>query len=90
VALERELGGYWVKIHGNEFQRAGLPDIMGSCEGLFFGLEVKLEGGDYEPIQREEARLIKIKGKATAACIHNPDEAVTVVRKALRRTKTRR
>jgi len=91
AALENEVGGYWVKIWGGgDYQRAGLPDIMGSCEGLFFGLEAKLPGGDYEPLQRHEAKEIKAKGKGIAACVHSPEEALKVVRAALRRTKARR
>lgn len=89
--LERDVGGYWIKIWGGgNYQRAGLPDLIGCVEGLFFGLEVKQPGGDYDPLQRYEAQQIKIKGEGTARCVHSPEEALAVVRKALRRTKTRR
>jgi hypothetical protein len=89
MTLHTEVGGYWVKIHGGPFQRVGLPDLIGCVNGLFFGLEVKLEGETYEPIQEREAIEIRHKGQGVAACIHSPREAVDVVRKALSQAKTR-
>src|SRR4051812_7298348 len=34
-------GAYLRKIHGNQFQHAGIPDLVGCIEGAFVGLEVK-------------------------------------------------
>lgn len=33
-----------VKIHGGPMQQAGLPDIIGTVRGVFFGLEIKQPG----------------------------------------------
>lgn len=37
-------GFFLVKIHGSEMQQAGLPDLIGCCNGRFIGLEVKDPG----------------------------------------------
>jgi|SRR6516164_1837088 hypothetical protein len=87
IDLRPAVGGYWVKIHGSPFQRIGLPDLIGCCEGLFFGLEVKMPGEDYEPIQRREAYDIITQGKGIAACVHSSEEAIAVVKQALRKAK---
>lgn len=34
-------GGFWFKVHGSAFQRAGIPDIVGCYRGQFVALEVK-------------------------------------------------
>lgn len=88
--LETKIGGYWVKIHGSEYQKAGLPDLIGCVDGLFFGLEVKRPGRTYDPLQEYEATEIKTRGKGVAACVHSPAEAVDVVRKTISKTKRRR
>jgi len=43
-ALSARVGGFWCKIHGGPFQKAGLPDIVGCVDGKFFGIEVKMPG----------------------------------------------
>ena len=87
MALHQSVGGYWVKVHGSPYQRVGLPDLIGCVQGLFIGLEVKLPGGDYEPIQRHEAGRIIRQGKGIAACVHSPEEAIAIVHKGVRRKK---
>lgn len=37
----RERGYYVEKIHGSEFQAAGIPDLIGFAPGFGFGIEVK-------------------------------------------------
>lgn len=39
--LEAE-GGWWFKVHGGPFQRAGVPDIVGCWKGRFIGIEAKM------------------------------------------------
>jgi len=85
MGLEYEVGGWWVKIHGGPYQRAGLPDLIGCVKGLFFGLEVKLPREDYDALQLYEAEKIERLGHGIAACVHTPEEALTVVRQALSR-----
>jgi hypothetical protein len=80
LALNAELGGYWVKIHGSPYQRAGLPDIIGCINGLFFGLEVKMPGEELEPLQDLEIKAIRTKGKGYATHVTSVEEAVKFVR----------
>ena len=75
---------------GSPIARGHTSDIIGCVDGLFFGLEVKHPGGDYEPIQRHEAQRIIEQGHGVAACVHSPEEAVDVVRAALRRAEASR
>ena len=44
-ALQEEFGGFWFKIHGGPFQRAGLPDLCGIVDSKTFFLEVKMPDG---------------------------------------------
>ena len=84
--LDREVGGWWVKIWGGPFQASGLPDIIGCVEGYFFGFEVKVpEKGKASPIQLKVLHDIKTKGGACAAIVTSADEAVELVRLTLRR-----
>lgn len=47
------------KVHGGMFQEAGIPDIVGCKEGIFFALEVKTQTG--KPTKLQEYTLKKIK-----------------------------
>lgn len=86
-ALEEEVGGWWVKIHGGPFQDAGIPDLIGCVEGRFFALEVKCEDGRVSSIQTVTMDKIRRKGQGVAAVVLTPEEAVDVVRQALRLSK---
>lgn len=37
----RDAGAFAEKIHGNEYTRIGMPDILASYRGVFIGIEVK-------------------------------------------------
>lgn len=37
-----EDGGFYIKIHGGMFQRAGIADILGIKDGRFIAIEVKI------------------------------------------------
>ena len=50
-ALSARVGGFWCKIHGGPFQKAGLPDIVGCVDGKFFGIEVKMPGKEPTALQ---------------------------------------
>ena len=78
--LEKEIGGFWFKVHGGPFQRSGLPDLIGSVDGLFFGLEVKCPDGDEPtPLQKKTLKQIKEKGKGIAVVVTSPQEALDIV-----------
>jgi Holliday junction resolvase len=61
-------GGYWRKIHGGMFQ-AGLPDLVGCVEGLFFGFEVKMDNEDATELQKEELEAIRDGGGIAVGAI---------------------
>jgi|SRR5215831_30123 len=89
LRLTENVGGYFVKIHGSPYQRAGLPDILGCVEGLFFGLEVKLPGEKPTPLQEYEMKAIRTLGKGHAAVVTSPEQAVSLVKHALARAHKR-
>lgn len=39
-----EIGAYFVKIHGSNFQEPGIPDIISCYKGYFIGIETKAPG----------------------------------------------
>lgn len=84
-ALHREVGGYWIKIHGSPFQTRGIPDIIGCCEGKFFGLEIKQPGKEHTltDYQKYNIGMIEDKGKGVAAMITTAEEAVTLVKRGI-------
>jgi hypothetical protein len=90
--LTKEVGGWWVKIHGGPYQAAGIPDLVGCVEGLFFALEVKRpdDTKGASPIQLRTMKKIRTKGQGIACIVESPEEAIEVVRTALRKTKARR
>jgi Holliday junction resolvase len=82
--LEKEVGGWWFKVHGSMFQVAGVPDLVGCVNGMFFALEVKTEDGDTSEIQDETIRRIKLEGGG-ATVVVTPKEAVAFVKEHLRK-----
>ena len=40
-----------MKIHGNKFQKAGIPDLLLMKEGRAFFIEVKTKSGRVSPLQ---------------------------------------
>lgn len=79
------LEGYFAfKVHGSEFMMAGLPDIIVCADGRFIGLETKLPStrGNVSPRQSYvHSQIVNAGGVAVVVC--SPDEALTVVKKAL-------
>lgn len=88
--LEREVGGFWFKVHGSEYQDAGLPDLIGCRGGLFFGFEVKTDSGEPSRIQLETIKKIKMNGGGVASVVTTPEEAIFLVRQALAISEGRR
>jgi hypothetical protein len=82
--LESEIGGYWFKLWGSKFQPAGLPDLC--C--VLLAVEVKRPGEETSEIQDERHDQIRRSGGIVVTAT-NPDEAVELVRAALRRAAPR-
>lgn len=76
--LEKYPAAYLRKIHGNAYQHAGTPDIVGCIEGYFVGLEVKTPNGRLSRIQEIEGEEI-IKAKGIYGCVIDAEEALEVV-----------
>lgn len=70
-------GGWWVKIHGSPFQRAGIPDIIGCYKGRFTAIEAKIEGNSPTLIQQEVMKLLKQAG-ARVGVAYTVEEAISI------------
>ncbi len=66
------------KVHGGPFQKAGIPDLVGCVDGLFFALEVKMPGETPKPIQHAMITLIQISG-GLAAYVDTVESAVSKI-----------
>jgi hypothetical protein len=73
---------YLRKIHGNPFQHAGIPDIVGCVKGYFIGLEVKTATGRITKIQDLEGLEI-IKAKGIYGVVTNETQALEIIKKGL-------
>lgn len=84
----RAQGWFCFKVHGSEFMMAGLPDVIVCAEGLFIGLETKEpeKANNTSPRQDYVHGLIREAG-GIAIVVTSVDEAVEVVRKAIRESK---
>lgn len=90
-ALNREVGGWWFKVWGGPFMPAGIPDLIGCVNGMFFAFEVKLPKASSKPsmIQLETIRDIVMKGGGVATIVRSPEEAVQIVYQTLARATRR-
>jgi len=83
-ALKRNVGGFWIKIHGGPFQKAGMPDLLGCVCGRFFALEVKRkEQYKIDDVQIMTIKLIQMAG-GFATIVFTPYQAVKYVKTCLR------
>lgn len=58
-----EQGCYFVKYWGGgQFTKAGIPDILCSCNGLFIGIEIKAPNGKPSPLQIHNLKKIDESG----------------------------
>ena len=83
-ALRKE-GGFWFKSHGNMYQMAGLPDIIGCYKGRFVGIEVKRpsrkESG-VSPIQAHRLKQIAEAGGISGVA-SSVEDALAILHKNL-------
>jgi hypothetical protein len=83
---EKFPSGLFFHVHGNPFQEAGIPDIIGCVEGQFFGFEVKEPDGEPTKIQIHFGVRIKTSG-GIFALVEEPEEAILVISNWLHRQK---
>ena len=76
----RKKGAFCFKVWGNEHMMVGLPDIMGTFKGRFFGLEVKMpeSRGNVSPAQQLRQQQIRAAG-GVAEVVCSVSEAVAVM-----------
>ena len=72
-----------MKYHGSAITKAGIPDILGGREGLFFAFEVKTPKGKTTKIQDYTLKEINDNGAGIARVVDNPKDAVTIVQTVL-------
>lgn len=61
------------KFHASEFDPPGIPDIIGSINGRFVGLECKMEGNRYSDFQKAKMRLISAAGGVACGVMQMDD-----------------
>lgn len=91
-AVREAYPGCWdAKIHGNGYQRSGIPDLLFCVEGRFVGIEVKHQKpgeseehmlGRVTMIQKRELRNIK-KAGGVAGVAWTVEQALDIVASAL-------
>ena len=65
---------YYFKVHGNGFQKVGIPDIVACINGKFTGIEVKRPGGKPSPLQIANIEQIRNNG-GSAEIVYSFEEA---------------
>lgn len=81
----KQLGGYWIKTHGNPFQKSGLSDIIGCFQGRFIALEVKLPKKRSNLTLRQKIFLQKIKeAGGISAVITSQEEVINLLKPLLK------
>lgn len=84
-ALDKEVGGHWMKIHGSQFQTKGIPDLLGCVAGLFFALEVKCDSSKYGASDYQLYNIKQIHDSGgMAAVVESPEEAVELVKRHIK------
>lgn len=74
---------YHYKVHGNGFQRSGIPDIIACIKGRFVGIEVKKPGGIVSNLQKINIEEIKKSG-GVGIMVYSFEEAKQVIDELLR------
>ena len=78
-ALRAE-GGWWFKVHGGPFQQAGVPDIVGVFDGVFFGVEVKLPGRPHPVTKLQRYTLHRIHAaRGVAVVVESVQDALDAI-----------
>ena|ERR1051325_7085517 len=79
-ALRKEYPtGFFVKIHGSQFQHAGLPDLICCVKGRFIGMEIKTPTGEPTLLQLQTLRDI-CRAEGQAVVVRSCEEALKAVR----------
>lgn len=84
-ALQKEFPrSFFFKTHGGPYQRAGIPDIIGSVEGSFIGIEVKVPGRENTLTDLQQHTIDQINESGGLAFMStNPEDAIDRIKKFL-------
>jgi hypothetical protein len=74
----------FLKIHGNQFQNIGIPDMLCCVKGRFVALEVKTARGKVSLAQQLMMKRIQ-KALGVSAVVRTVEEALETVRTAIKR-----
>jgi hypothetical protein len=72
--LITRMGGWWVKTHGDQFSRPGIPDLLVCYKGFFAGIEMKSATGT--PSDDQERELARIKDAGGLSIVARSAEQV--------------
>jgi ribosomal protein L25 (general stress protein Ctc) len=61
------------KFHASEYDPVGIPDIIGSIEGFFVGIEAKLDTNRFSDAQKAKIRAINRTGGIAAGIVGAKD-----------------
>jgi len=73
MAVARSLGWYPIKIHGNAFQLAGLPDVLAVKDGRAAWMEAKRPGCTTSEIQKRRIKELTATGCPVAVVFSAED-----------------
>ena len=68
----------WLKIHGNQYQEAGTPDLHITYRGYSFWIELKTDAGRVSAIQRQRLKEWGDAGACARVC-RSVDEVVDLL-----------
>lgn len=68
MAVAKSLGFYAIKMHGNQFSLAGLPDVLCLKDGRAYWIEFKRPGEEPTRIQEHRLRELIALGCPSAVC----------------------
>ena len=81
--LEAAVGGKWFKVHGGPFMDAGISDLIGCVDGLYFAFEVNRPetSDDATDLQLEFGEEVTQAGGCFAV-VTSSEQAIALVRSA--------
>ena len=72
------IGAKAVKMHGNEYSEAGIPDLLVCFQGMFLALEIKRPGAYPTRLQKVQLQRFKDAG-AIAGVVRSVEDVETMI-----------
>ena len=85
LKLKERFGGCFFKMAGGPYMIVGLPDLIGTVQGYFIAIEVKLPGKEDNLTERQALVLKELseKGECLAFMTASAEDAVSKVQEYL-------